>query len=184
MLPGPSQPITVDIQVNGAMADHQPQALGWGEGCKGEGLLGDRDGTWGPSGDRGGSGGGSGRWGGGHTAQVHTHHMRQPIVPGPVPVLLGGPAGTRGWAQGHPGLCLQAAVGATASPPVQGDAGSAESWWRRGPAELGASSSAGAYAELGLWQPLEPKGHHIWPGTTGWGPQGLAGGCGAGRQTG
>lgn len=184
MLPGPSQPITVDIQVNRAMADHQPQALGWGEGCKGEGLLGDRDGTWGPSGDRGGSGGGSGRWGGGHTAQVHTHHMRQPIVPGPVPVLLGGPAGTRGWAQGHPGLCLQAAVGATASPPVQGDAGSAESWWCRGPAELGASSSAGAYAELGLWQPLEPKGHHIWPGTTGWGPQGLAGGCGAGRQTG
>lgn len=57
MLPGPSQPITVDIQVNRAMADHQPQALGWGEGCKGEGLLGDRDGTWGPSGDRGGSGG-------------------------------------------------------------------------------------------------------------------------------
>lgn len=99
-LSSPSWPIAVDIQVNGAMADHQPQALGWGEGGEGKGLLGDRDGTWGPRGGRVGSG----RQGWHHTAQIHTDHRRQPVAPGPVPVLLGGPAGAGGLNQGHPGL--------------------------------------------------------------------------------
>lgn len=167
-----SRPITVDVQVNGAMADHQPQALGWGEGGKGQGLLGDGGRAWGP-----GRGGG-GRWGRSDPAQVHTHHIRQPIAPGPVPVLLRGPVGTGGWAQGHQGLCTQAAAGATAAPLVQGDAGSAQNGGRWGPPLLRASAPPGAHSEWGLRQPLEPEGRGFRASTAGQRTAGLAGCCG------
>lgn len=136
------------------MADHQPQALGWGEGGEGKGLLGDSDGAWGPGRGRVGSG----RQGWRHAAQIHTDHRRQPVAPGPVPVLLGGPAGTGGLTQGHPGLRPQAAVGAAASPLVQGDSGSSENRRRRGSPGLQASAPPGTHPELGLRQPLEPEG--------------------------
>lgn len=182
-LSSPSWSITVDIEVNGAVADHQPQALGWGEGCKGKGLLGDGNGAWGPGGDRSGSG--SGRWGWGHTAEVHTYHVRQPIAPGPMPVLLGGPAGLGGRAQGHHGLCLQAAVWATASPPVQGDTGSTENRVHGDQPGLGSTAPPGTYSELGLQQPWEPEWRGIGVGATGQGAQGLAGSCGGhGRRKG
>lgn len=154
------------------MADHQPQALGWGEGGKGKGLLGDGGRAWGPGRGRGS------RWGRGHPAQVHTHHIRQPIAPGPVPVLLRGPVGTGGWAQSHQGLCTEAAAGATASPLVQGDAGSTENGGRWGPPGLGASAPPGAHPELGLRQPLEPEGRGVRASAAGQGAQGLAGSCG------
>ena len=138
------------------MADHQPQALGWGEGREGEGLLGDGDGAWVPG--RGEGGDGSGRWGWDHAAQVHTQHIRQPITPGPAPVLLGSPAGAGGLVQGHCHLGLQATVGAAASPLVQGDASSTEKGEHGGPPGLGATASPGTHPELGLRQPLEPEG--------------------------
>lgn len=160
------------------MADHQPQALGWGKGGKGEGLLGDGGRAWGP-----GRGGGS-RWARSHPAQVHTHHVRQPVAPGPVPVLLRGPVGTGGWAQGHQGLCSQAAVGTTATPLVQGDAGSAENGGRWGPPLLRASAPPGPHSEWGLRQPLEPEGRGFRASTTGQRAAGLAGCCGGPRRGG
>lgn len=169
-----SWPLTVDVQVNGAMADHQPQTLGWAEGGKGEGLLREGGGAWGPN--RGGNRGG--RQGCSHAAQIHAHHVRQPITPGPVPVLLRGPVGSGGWAQGHQGFCAQAAARATASPLVQGDAGCTEDRERRGPPGLGASAPPGARPELGLRQPLEPEGRGVRASAAGQGAQGLAGSCG------
>lgn len=163
------------------MADHQPQALGWGEGSEGKGLLGDGAGAgagaWGP--DRGGDS--SGRWGRGHAAQVHARHIRQPVAPGPVPVLLGGPTGTGALAQGHQGFRPEATAGAAASPPVQGDTGSAENRGCQGPPGLGASAPPGAHSELWLRQPLEPEGHGVQAGAAGLGAQGLTGGCGGAR---
>lgn len=156
-LSSPSRPITVDIQVNGAMADHQTQALGWGERGEGQGLLGDRGGAGGLS--RGGAG--SGRQGWQHAAQTHTDHRRQPVAPGPVPVQLGGPAGAGGLTQGHLDLRPQAAVGAAASPPVQGDAGNSENRRWRGSPGLQAAAPPGTHTELGLGQPVEPEGRGV-----------------------
>lgn len=51
-------------------------------------------------------------------------------------------------------------MGAAASPPVQGDAGSWENWRRQGLPGLQAQASAspGTHPELGLRQPVEPEG--------------------------
>lgn len=150
----------MDIQVDGAMADHQPQALGRGEASKGQGLLGDGAGSWGL---RGSGGGGSHRgcWHGwGQAAEVHTHHGRQPVAPGPVPVLLGSPACKGGLAQGHHGLSPQAAVGAAAPPPVYRDADGREGGENGGAPGLGPGPAAlpGAHLMLELGQPLQPEG--------------------------
>src|SRR3712207_7825040 len=42
---------------------------------------------------------------------VHARHIRQPVAPGPVPVLLGGPTGTGDLAQGHQGFRPEATTG-------------------------------------------------------------------------